>query len=174
MKPLTIFIFGLINFAILVTALIWGTRRASSQFFYARRSEIKKDMVASAILLKQAKGRLLNLKKLMANLAGDILARHKTAIARATAEHDDIIKGARQKAAGLADAAARQSAEAKREALLDVRSRILKDAFARADAALAKGIPEKTKKDAVERGLKEVSAIMSSNAGAHGPRGGAL
>lgn len=173
-KPSTVFIFGLINFAVLLTALIWGTRRTARQFFYARRSEIKREMVASAVLLKQAKARLSKLEKLAATLADDIHARQKAIAIRAAAEHDDIINGASQKARGLIDAASRQSAEARREALLDIKSKILDAAFARAIAILSRGVPEKAKKAAVERGLEEVSTMVSSKAGASILRGGAL
>lgn len=166
MTQKTLFIFGIANFALLIIALSWGLKGMARQFFFARNSMIKKEMIASAKILKEAKARFLKSAGLAANLEKEILERRSVAVKRSDHECAEIIKFAEMKALGLAQSAERQSEEAKNEAKSRVKLRLLDLAFDRAVPMLLSQLNEDAKKKTLERGLKEISAIIASQAGA--------
>lgn len=129
MKEFEVFIFGIVNFAILISLLFWGTRKLARQFFYARRMNIKKDLVDSARLERSAKFRLKNSKKLFENLQSDLAKRRAAAAAVCNEECRAIEDGAKRVAQHLIDGAVKQGRRERERALEAVKQRVMEEAF---------------------------------------------
>lgn len=132
------FIFGLVNFAILVGVLIWFSKKLARQYFYARQTGIKKKITDSTLAMRSAQKRSAVAHGLVKNFDSDIEKRRATALAICKSECRVIEENTRRAAAYIIDGAKRQGERARARELLNVRNKIIEDAFKNA-AQILKG-----------------------------------
>lgn len=157
------FIFGLINFGLLIAVILWGFRRLAKQFFFARHTLIKKDMVASAHELRNAKTRAIKSRKMMENLKDDISARHQVSSTRCEEENKAIIEDAKRNAAHFIEEAKRQCNEEHRLALVKIREKIISNALQRATEIIKNRFKDKPAQKATDLGIEQFSALLSKD-----------
>lgn len=165
MSEFKIFLLGGVNFALLLSALIWGLRRMARQFFYARRDGIRKQMVEAARQLRGTKARACGNRHLMARVEEDIAHRRRLAQASCEKECERIAADAKRRATWIVDGAARQAEEERRRRLADVRRHILASAFVRAEALLRKRVAGEAGEGILQRGLGELRALVAARQG---------
>lgn len=165
MTQFEIFIFGCMNFAILIAIIAWGLRKTVRRFLYARSAVLKKQMVAAARERREARARLLKDRRNAETLEEDIAQRRSVMAASCQNECARVFDEARQRASGIVDAAARQVQDEAAQATAKARRLVLEDAFRRAEKILRDGMTSEERRRVVELGLEELDDIVRERAG---------
>ena len=129
MGEMRTFVFGWMNFAILVGGLLWFLRPAAHQFFYARRTRIRKEMLASVLALRQARERHAKGRQEYEKLPEEIEGRKRAIEGHAEEECRTVEEEAKRRAQHMLDSAARAVKEERAKAHRAVRAQVLSEAF---------------------------------------------
>ncbi|MFH1830669.1 MAG: hypothetical protein ABH871_07840 [Pseudomonadota bacterium] len=159
MSNLQSLIFGLINFVILVALLRWSLGSAANQFFYSRRMRIRKQMLTSVMLLRQARARAAKSRESYEELPHDITARKETIESNCNKECETILEEAHKKTAHILEVGARQAEEERNRHVLLVRTRLLRAAFKIVDDKINESDIPSLQRHLMERGLRELSGV---------------
>ncbi len=159
MSSLQSLMFGLINFLIMVALLRWLLGPATNQFFYSRRMRIRRNMLKSVMVLRQARARIVKSRERYEELPHDIAARKKAIEQNSKKECNTIMVEAQKKAEHILEAGARQATEERNRHVLMVRTRLLRAAFRIVDEKIKESSTEAFHRHYMEKGLKELSGI---------------
>ena len=162
MKSTHIFIFGVVNFSLLMAWLFWFVKKNSRQYFYARKMVIRKQMTSSAKMLQEAKQRSSKVRKLLNTLDDDIANRRNALLKNSTEDCSVIIENANLASKMILESIIRQTKEDRRKALLDVRNEILRNAFAQAETTFKEKMTPEMKKQLNEAGFSELPQIIKA------------
>lgn len=165
MSQFEIFIFGCMNFAALMVVIAWSLRKVVRQFLYARRANLKKQMVAAAHERRQARTRLAKARASSDSVSEDIERRRRVMAESCVAECDGIVEEARRQASRIMESAGRQIVEERARAASNVRKQILEKAFARAEETIRSGMTDASRRNAVEEGLSELRGVVADEKG---------
>ncbi|HPM40859.1 MAG TPA: ATP synthase F0 subunit B [bacterium] len=165
MSQFEIFIFGCMNFAGLMAIIAWSLRKVVRQFLYARRANLKKQMVVAAHERRQARARLAKAREEADSVSEDIERRRRVMAESCVAECDGIIEEARRQASRIMESAGRQIVEERARAASNVRKRILEKAFARAEEMVRGGMTDAARRDALDAGLSELRVAVADEKG---------
>ena len=160
-----VFLFSVGNFLALVAALGWGLRRMARQFFYARRAELRKSMIAASKVLRDAKVRASQSRRKMAGLEAELAERRLVAVASTDEECANIVRDARINAQRIHDRVAKLGEEERARTLLEVRDRLLDRAYSSALDALRKNMTAKMAESAMSRGMVEFDDLLAAGDG---------
>lgn len=156
MKPIGVFTFSVANFAVLVTALLWVLRPSTIQFFFARRSRIRKEMLTSVMSLRKAR-RQMNINRTSAEqMPQEIVSRRKAIADQCCIECEQLLVDAKRKAEYLIESAERSSREEEKRAQQRVRQAILTKAFVLAEKQLAPAVTNEARERALARALTDL------------------
>ena len=161
-----IFIFSCLNFGLLIAGLVWGLRRVARQFFYARREELKKQMIAAAHGRRDARARLSRCRKMASGLEAEIAERRKVMSSTVAKECEAIMADARRRADGLRAGVMRQIREDESRAQGEVRASILERAFERAAKILRDETTAAARGHALDSGIADLTDAMSGKGAA--------
>jgi F0F1-type ATP synthase membrane subunit b/b' len=153
------YIFGWINFIILFGALLWLLRPAAHHFFYARRTRIRKQMVASVLALRQARARFARSQAAYERLPEDLEARKQAIEGHACEECRQIEAEAEHRSRHMLETAARVIKEGRAKAFAEARAEALTKAFAIARERLAAGASPERQAKWLDGGLQELEAL---------------
>lgn len=156
----SIFLFGLVNFGILMGVLLWGLRKTAQQFFYARREGLKDEIATSASLLKEARMRHLKGARAIESLSHDIGELKLSFAQRTEDERVAILAEAERHAARLNENALRYlKAEEMRLAKL-VRARAIARAFEMAEQYFKEGMTKEMGARVINLGLNDFTSLL--------------
>lgn len=161
----TIFIFGCVNFAILIALMIFGGRRVAKQFFYARQMQIKKEMIDAATLLRSSKKTFFKNKKMADDLSTEIVLRTTIAKERNNAQCEKSIESAERHAARIIENARNQAEGDRRRAMMEIKSQIVSKAFSLAENKIIGSLDEKTKMAMSDRAIGNLAKIITKSSG---------
>ncbi|HPQ80329.1 MAG TPA: hypothetical protein PLZ86_01210 [bacterium] len=160
MTKFEIFIFGCINFSILIVIIVWSMRKTVRRFLYARRANLKKQMVSAGRERRNARARLLKDRADIRNLEADLSERRKVMEIACRNECAHIYDDARRRASGIIHSAKRQVKEEAAQASARTRREILERAFRKAEGILREEMSEEERRRIVELGLSELRGIV--------------
>ena len=143
-KSVMTFVWEVVNFVLLVGALVYFARKPLVQFFADRRSEIGGELESAASVLERAEDRFGEWQRKMAELDGELSSIRDRERRRAEQERERILEDARQTAERIkADAGNAVEREFRRaqvalreeatDAALELATQILRDKVADAD-----------------------------------------
>ena len=160
MKGIEVFIFGLINFSILIATLFIFFKRLSRQFFYARRSQIKKEMTETASLLREAKLKSVNANTLHRKIDEEITLRKNLVKTQCHSECKSIIDEANKRAAHIIDSSHKFEKDERIKARLDMRKALVIEAWNRAEKKLKEKMDNVTSLKITRNGLSEFENLI--------------
>jgi F0F1-type ATP synthase membrane subunit b/b' len=154
------FLFGLVNFVVLIGALVWLLRPAAHQFFYARRLRIRKQMFSSVVALRTARARAAASRAAHGRIPEEIAERRRIIEARCHEDCDDAIAEARRRATHLLEEAERAAHEERERAVQHVRAEMIERAFALASEQLRGGAGPDAQRRYLARGMAEIASLV--------------
>lgn len=161
-KQTEVFVFGILNTFIMVIALFWVFRRLARQFFYARRMWVKREMISSSRLLKEAKARFVRNRSLKEKLPEEIAARRRTIELRIEDECNAITIDAERQSDRIIGNARRQSNDEKARILKTLRQHLLNDAIARALDILSTKATGEVEDHITENGVADLKLSINN------------
>lgn len=164
MKSETVFIFNLINFAILITLLFYFLKKITRQFLYARKLTIKKEAIKAAKTLRQARLHLINSKLSTQKLPDEINVRSKMISKRCEDECEKIINAANGRASHIIETAIKQGQEEKRLALLEIKKKMILSAFTKAKRVVKEKMTSDLQETIIKNGISEIIPLVSKDA----------
>jgi F-type H+-transporting ATPase subunit b len=143
-KSAMTFVWEIVNFALLIGAIVYFARKPVIQFFVDRRSQIGGELDSAANVLQEAEARFGEWQQKMAELDGELSAIRDRERQRAMQERERILEDARQAAERIkADAGNAVDREFRRaqvalreeatEVALELAAKLLRDQVADAD-----------------------------------------
>jgi F-type H+-transporting ATPase subunit b len=143
-KSAMTFVWEVVNFVLLVGAIVYFARKPIIQFFADRRSEIGGELASAANVLEEAEARFGEWQQKMAELDGELATIRERERRRAEQERERILADARQTAERIrADAGSAVDREIRRaqialraeatEVALELATQLLRDKVADAD-----------------------------------------
>lgn len=158
-----IFLFNLVNFALLLCFLAWGTRRLAKRFFHARNIAIKKDTVETAGLLKASRRRLMGAKTFLQQLPSDINHRKSATKSRVREESDEILGNAKKTAAHIVENSIHQGQEERRRVLIAVQKSIIKLTFNKVEKIIAAKSQKEILQDTTNKSVADFFKMLQAN-----------
>lgn len=156
------FIFGLVNFAILVGASLWGLRKLARQYFYARQTGIKKKIVESTFAMRTAQKKSDTVRGLFKNFAGDLEKRRSTAANVCNSECKAIEENAARAGTYIIEGAKRQGERAHARELLTVKDKIVEEAFINAVDILKEKLAVDSGREIVKKEMEAFEKNINS------------
>lgn len=156
---LKIFFFGVINFSLLAGALYWFLKPAMQQFFFARHSRTRKQMLTSVITLRRARTRFSQSRADYDSLPKEMAARRAAIIAQCKVECDAIEAEASRRVDYMLKSAMRFGEEEKSKAAKKMKNEIISKAFLLAEARLREMAGKKSFGEVLRRRLDSLTTI---------------
>lgn len=162
MDSLTILIFNLINFLIVCAVLYRIVGSALGNYFFARHTNVRKQMLTAVMTLRQARARAARSKERYDELPGDIEARRQAIGDSCHKECAQILEEARHKAEHMLRAGERRAADERRRHAALLRERLMRAAFALAEERIKKGANAAMQKKYAQQGVAELRQVALS------------
>lgn len=151
------FIYSVINFCILIGIVVLFVRPLVRQFFFARHLQVKKKMDDSLVKLKEARLRVSMSRDLFDSVGDEIKVRRKEARASIRDQCDAILSEARMKENHIMKVAARQAEQERDRSIAMLRTKLIAEAFARAERKLTCGVVKEKEMKMIETGFEKMS-----------------
>ena len=161
-----ILLLGIVNFGLLIGLFAWLFRPLAKQFFYARRTRIRKQMINSVWELRKARSRVAESRHQFDDVHDDIRKRVDAIGASCDEECKSLVAEARRKESHFMKGASRRAEEDRIRFAAQVRSRLLNDAFRRAEEKLKKGFSADQRRRLINQGLEALSGRAAQEEGA--------
>ena len=146
-------LFIIIVCALLAATLSWFLRPALHEFFFARRTRVRKEMLSAVFNLRTSRDRVASTRVRYNAVPKDIATRRAAVMALCREECETTMAEAQRRAAAIVESARRQGEEAHARALRRVRAQLVERAVAIATDKLAKEAGAPAMRRYLEAGL---------------------
>jgi F0F1-type ATP synthase membrane subunit b/b' len=153
-----LFYFGLLNFGLFAVGLRRLLRHPARQFFFSRRSRIRKELLESVTRLRAGREALDQAQRARQALPEEIERRRHSIASRCHEECDAILEEAKRRAAHLAEEAERCMHDDRARAVRALHDRLFGQAFVQAEKALAAPAMADARARLTDAGLRELAA----------------
>lgn len=156
-SKLTIFIFGILNFSLLLAFLARGLRKLSREFFFSRRMHLSKEVSESKQLFAEAQLAFDRANNSISELAHEIQIRKEAMYSRCKDECNAENDGADKRCEIIINGAKRQAEAWRKGVFKNVRRKILIRAFSITENDIKNLMNASTRTKVIDKRLHEFS-----------------
>ncbi len=157
--PFIAFLIQFVNFAILVTAIVWAVRKPVKSFLIKRRESVKEKIDESGRLLKEAEELKAVYEGRLSTLGAEIEAFRKSAMAEMEKERTKILDEAQMLASRIREQARLAYEQEMKEAMAKVRAEVSERTIKAAEATVRDMFQKEDHDRMVEEFIQNVRSI---------------